>query len=159
MFAVHFYASCFDSTEKSIGKKNLWLDWEKAVYRPLFALANTLPIFRNSCLLSFAFFVQISFRWKDWVKGIMQRFRISQLVVVKVSRVSVSTIACSWKLIFLPLHRRWLWEILCHSLSVYNQINEWQALSFSIRFKSCFFCSILKEQNNVNVATENVFVT
>ena len=25
-----------------LGKKNLWLDWEKTVYRSLFALANTL---------------------------------------------------------------------------------------------------------------------
>ena len=44
MFAVHFYASCFDRRGNLIGKKNLWLDWEKAVYRPLFALANTLAI-------------------------------------------------------------------------------------------------------------------
>ena len=42
MFAVHFYASCFDSRGNLIGKKSLWLDREKAVYRPLFALANTL---------------------------------------------------------------------------------------------------------------------
>ena len=44
MFAVHFYVSYFDSRENSIGKKNLWLDWEKVVYWLLFALANTLQI-------------------------------------------------------------------------------------------------------------------
>ena len=45
MFAVHFYASCFDSRGNSIRKKNLWLDLEKAVYQLLFVLANTLPLF------------------------------------------------------------------------------------------------------------------
>ena len=33
---------CFDSREKSIGKKLIRLDWEKTVYWPLFTLANTL---------------------------------------------------------------------------------------------------------------------
>ena len=42
MFAVNFYASCFVSRGNSIGKKVIGLDWEKAVYRPLFTLANTL---------------------------------------------------------------------------------------------------------------------
>ena len=42
IFAVNFYASCFDSREKSIGKKLIRLDWGKTVYRPLFTLANTL---------------------------------------------------------------------------------------------------------------------
>ena len=42
-----FYASCFGSGRNLIGKKSLRLDWEQAVYRPLFALADTLtkPIF------------------------------------------------------------------------------------------------------------------
>ena len=42
MLAVNFYASCFVSRENSVGKKLIRLDWEKAVYRPLFTLANTL---------------------------------------------------------------------------------------------------------------------
>ena len=42
MFAAHFYAGCFDSGKIQLGKKNLWLNWEKAIYRPLFALANIL---------------------------------------------------------------------------------------------------------------------
>ena len=41
MFAVNFYASCFVSRGNSIGKEPMRLDWEKAVYRPLFTLANT----------------------------------------------------------------------------------------------------------------------
>ena len=44
MFAANFYASCFDIRGKSIGKKLNRLDWEKAVYRPLFTLANTLRL-------------------------------------------------------------------------------------------------------------------
>ena len=43
MFAVNFYTSCFVSRGNSIGKKVIRLDWEKAVYRLLFTLANTLP--------------------------------------------------------------------------------------------------------------------
>ena len=42
MFTVNFYASCFVSRGNSIGKKFIRLDWEKAVYRSLFTLANTL---------------------------------------------------------------------------------------------------------------------
>ena len=42
MFAVNFYASCFVSRGNSVGKKVVRFDWEKAVYRPLFTLANTL---------------------------------------------------------------------------------------------------------------------
>ena len=42
MFTVNFYASCFASRGNSIGKKLIRLDWEKAVYRSLFTLANTL---------------------------------------------------------------------------------------------------------------------
>ena len=42
MFAVNFYASCFVSRGNSNGKKVIRLDWEKAVYRLLFMLANTL---------------------------------------------------------------------------------------------------------------------
>ena len=43
MFAVNFYVSCFGSRGNSIGKKLLLSsDWEKAIYQPLFTLANTL---------------------------------------------------------------------------------------------------------------------
>ena len=42
MFAVNLYASCFVSRGNSIGKKRIKLDWEKAVYRLLFTLANSL---------------------------------------------------------------------------------------------------------------------
>ena len=42
MFAVKFYASCFDSRGNSIGKKLLRLDWEKATYWLLSMLANSL---------------------------------------------------------------------------------------------------------------------
>ena len=42
MFAVNFYASCLIDTGNSIRKNLLRLDWEKAVYRPLFKLPNTL---------------------------------------------------------------------------------------------------------------------
>ena len=42
MFAVKFYASCFDCRGNSIGKKLLRLHWEKAAYQLLFMLANTL---------------------------------------------------------------------------------------------------------------------
>ena len=42
MFSVNFYASCLVSRETRLGKNLIKLDWEKAVYRPLFTLANTL---------------------------------------------------------------------------------------------------------------------
>ena len=42
MFAVNFCVSCYGSRGNSIGKKLIRLDWEKAVYWPLFMLANTL---------------------------------------------------------------------------------------------------------------------
>ena len=42
MFSVNFYASCFVSRETQLGKNLIKLDWEKAVYRLLFTLANTL---------------------------------------------------------------------------------------------------------------------
>ena len=42
MFAVNFYASCLVTRGSSIGKKLIRLDWEKAVYRLLFTIANTL---------------------------------------------------------------------------------------------------------------------
>ena len=45
MFAVNFYTSCFVSRKNSIGKKVIIFDWEKAVYRPLFTLANTLMVY------------------------------------------------------------------------------------------------------------------
>ena len=44
MFAVNFYASCFDGRGNPIGKKLIRFDWQKAVYQPLFTLANTLAI-------------------------------------------------------------------------------------------------------------------
>ena len=34
----------FESKEYSIGKKLFGLDWKKAIYRPLFALGNTLLV-------------------------------------------------------------------------------------------------------------------
>ena len=48
MFAVHFYTSCFDSRGNLIGKKSLWLDYEKAVYWPLFVLANTMVYYAEN---------------------------------------------------------------------------------------------------------------
>ena len=36
--------SCFASRGNSIGKKLIRLNWEKAVYQPLFMLANTLTV-------------------------------------------------------------------------------------------------------------------
>ena len=42
MWTANFYARHFDSRGNSIGKKLIRLDWEKAVYRPLFTLANSL---------------------------------------------------------------------------------------------------------------------
>ena len=39
-----FLCELFYSRENSIGKKLVRLDWEKAVYRPLFTLTNTLEI-------------------------------------------------------------------------------------------------------------------
>ena len=50
MFAVSFYASCFDNRGDSIGKRLIRL-WEKAVYQPLFTLANTLTIQNKSWYL------------------------------------------------------------------------------------------------------------
>ena len=50
MFAVNFCASCFDSMGNSIGKKIITLDWENAVYRPLFTLANILILKATSIL-------------------------------------------------------------------------------------------------------------
>ena len=44
MFASNFYTSCFVSRENSIGKRLIRHNWEKAVYRSLFTLANTLTI-------------------------------------------------------------------------------------------------------------------
>ena len=44
MFSVNFYESCFVSRETQLGKNLIKLDWEKAVYWPLFTLANTLII-------------------------------------------------------------------------------------------------------------------
>ena len=43
MFTVNFYVNCVVSRGNSIGKQLIRLDWEKAVYWLLFALANTLP--------------------------------------------------------------------------------------------------------------------
>ena len=49
MFAVNFYASCSVSSEIQLGKSLLRLDWEKAIYRSLFILANTLkPLFMQA---------------------------------------------------------------------------------------------------------------
>ena len=48
MFAVNFYASCFDSRGNSIGEKLIRFDWEKAIYQPLFMLANTLQTILQS---------------------------------------------------------------------------------------------------------------
>ena len=71
MFPVHFYASCFDSRENAVGKKTC-LDWEKTVYRPLFALANTVfdetSIFPTLCGATSTFVTvgdrgDISFIW------------------------------------------------------------------------------------------------
>ena len=42
MFAISFYGSCFVNRGNSIGKKFTRPDWEKAIYRSLFMLANTL---------------------------------------------------------------------------------------------------------------------
>ena len=42
MFSVNFYVSCFDIIRNSIGKKLIRLDWEEAVYWPLFKLTTSL---------------------------------------------------------------------------------------------------------------------
>ena len=41
MFSVNFYVSCFDIIRNSIGKKLIRLDWEEAVYQPLFKLTTS----------------------------------------------------------------------------------------------------------------------
>ena len=61
MFAVPFYESCFDCRGNLIGKKNLWLDWEKAVYWSLFALANTRTVHKNGIFFLLSFFGFFSF--------------------------------------------------------------------------------------------------
>ena len=48
IFAANFYMRCFDRRGNSTGKKLVRLNWEKAVYQPLFTLANTLFFFDNS---------------------------------------------------------------------------------------------------------------
>ena len=44
MFTVNFYASYIAVKGNSIGKKLRRLDWEEAVYRLLFMLANALGL-------------------------------------------------------------------------------------------------------------------
>ena len=74
MFAVNFYASCLVIRGNSIGKKLVRLDWEKAVYRPLFTLANTLYIYISFSKQSFKpgnsskFCYSIATPWKFNVK-------------------------------------------------------------------------------------------
>ena len=61
MFAVNYCASCFDIRGNSIGKNLVRLNWEKAVYRPLFTLANTL-LFRFLFINFFCSFLS-SIQW------------------------------------------------------------------------------------------------
>ena len=97
VFIVNFCVTCFVSRGNSIGKKLTRLNWEKAVYRPLFTLASTTRYYFGRCSSE-----HVHLNWINWfhfliLEGGLLIILIDCMIFLSpfldVTRMSMSTVS------------------------------------------------------------------